>query len=108
MYLRHRSPYKAVVTLCVTTAAHWRTLRAKLMLAGIADPLNDLPDLHALLDVAEVLMLESLDEKDRDKLLNQLYAPDFTPNGDGYKAAPAGFDEEDQMASFDAFAAVAK
>lgn len=84
----------------MTAAYHWRSIRARLMLAGIADPLAQLPDLHALLDIAENVILEGKANEGGDALqryLFQTYKPEI-----GEK--PVGFEEEDQLAAFGAFA----
>jgi hypothetical protein len=66
------------------------------MLSGIADPLTQLPDMHAVIDIAEALIVEGLDAKGRDSFWFQLYRPE--PN-----TTPVGFDEDEQLASFAAF-----
>lgn len=83
----------------MTAAYHWRSIRARLMLAGVADPLRQLPDLHAVLDIAENVILEGKANEGGDALqryLFQTYKPEI-----GEK--PQGFDDEDQLAAFDAF-----
>lgn len=102
-----------MITLCAITAAHWRMVRHKLLLAGIADPMA-LGSMHALLDVAELMVLESMQTADpdqdrlrREQFLDKLYAPTketIALNGAGYKPVPAEFmDPENIEASFDAF-----
>lgn len=113
----HRPPYAAVITLSVLTAHHWRALRLKLLLAGVADPMA-LPSLHALLDTTESAVLESMHgdnprdgEMKRSMFLDRLYAPSPVVdalNGEGYVAQPEGFAEEEVEASFDAFAQAAR
>jgi hypothetical protein len=110
----HRPPYIAVITLAVMTAHHWRTVRSKLLLAGIADPMG-LRNMHMLLDTTESMILEAMSmsgDKDaafkRSQFIDRLYSPanDVSNlNGDGYVAAPAGFEPENVEAAFDAFAA---
>lgn len=85
--------------MAVTAAYHWRSIRAKLMLAGMADPLRQLPDIHALLDITENVIMEGKANEGGDALerwLFQTYKPEV-----GQK--PQGFEEEDQLAAFDAF-----
>lgn len=102
----------------MVTAFHWRNLRQRLTSAGILDPMR-LTSLHALLDFTETLALEGAgntgdakkDEQARRAFLHKLYAPEpgtAALNGDGYHPRPAGFDDEDIEASFDAFAAAAR
>lgn len=79
---------------------YWRSVRAKLILAGIPDPLRQLPDLHALLDLVEAMALESMTAEDRGKFHFQLYRPDPSEK-------PVGFEEEEQLDAFAAFEAVA-
>lgn len=70
------------------------------MLAGVADPLRQLPDLHAVLDIAENVIMEGKANEGGDALqryLFQTYKPEM-----GEK--PQGFDEDDQLDSFGAFA----
>ncbi|MBB3040135.1 DUF7240 domain-containing protein [Hoyosella altamirensis] len=64
---------------------------------GIHDPLRDLPDMHSLLNYVELILVQSCsDEKERDKLMFDLYRPEKG------QTAP-GFTPKDQLASFDAF-----
>ena len=105
-------PYAAVITLSVITAHHWRAMRLRFYQAGITDPLG-LPTMHALLDMSESVILESMvstdqkkDERDRKNFIDKLYAPEPTTaalNGESYVATPAGFEDEDVEAAFDAF-----
>lgn len=92
------------------TAHHWRIVRLKLALAGIAEPMK-LPTSHMLLDLVEHLILESFqsnkpdeDEMNRDQFFNALYRPpkeSLSTLGSGYKPIPAGFDEDAVDAAFD-------
>jgi hypothetical protein len=86
--------------LASAAAHHWRSVRARLILAGIPDPLRQLPDIHAILDVVEVMLMENQDKAQREKLLDGLYMPDLEDK-------PSGFEEEDTEDAFAAFAAVA-
>lgn len=72
-----------------------------------------LPTLHALLDATEAAVLESMEEKkDREKYMDAMYRPklELAPGlaGAGYKPKPAGFDDDEVDASFDAFASAAR
>jgi hypothetical protein len=112
-------PYVAVGTLAVITAHHWRTVRARCADNGISDPLVSFSSMHALLDVTERIVLESLahsgEGKDAhkqakrniDEFLDRMYAPELDAataiNEDGYAPVPAGFDEDSMEDSFDAF-----
>lgn len=111
----HSPPYSAVITLSAITATHWRMVRHKLALAGIAEPMR-LPSMHWLLDVTESMVLESMqsnnpdqDRLKRESFLDKLYAPTketIELNGAGYKPIPAAFvNPEDVEAQFDAFIA---
>ena len=101
-------PYVAVVSLAVMCGHHWRTIRQKLLAAGIADPMA-LPSMHVLLDYTESMAVEALasgedGRREVDSLYRRLYGP--TPealslNGDDY--VPPGFSPEEVEASFDAF-----
>jgi hypothetical protein len=93
------------------TAHHWRTVRLKMLLAGIADPMK-LPSMHILLDLVENLVLESFqstkpedDKRKREQFQDSLYRPvaqSFKELDEGYKPIPAGFDPEDTEDAFDA------
>ncbi|QGH80044.1 hypothetical protein SEA_NHAGOS_33 [Gordonia phage NHagos] len=103
-----------MITLSAITAEHWRTLRARCASHGLARPLEQLPSLHALLDVTEMAVMESFQgkdpEKDRKAFLDKLYAPEPAARraaGTGHKPAPAGFDEDAMESAFDAFLASA-
>lgn len=106
----HCAPYIAVITLAVMTAHHWRSVRTKLLLAGVADPMG-LRNMHMLLDVVESMVLESLStggreaEFHRSQFLDQLYSPANDVGLGGGAAAPAGFAPDEVEAAFDAFAA---
>lgn len=112
----HRPPYAAVITLSVLTAHHWRTMRLKLILAGIPNPMA-LPSMHVLLDTTESSILEAMHgdnpkdgESKRAMFIDRLYAP--TPealalNGEDYVAQPDGFEPDEVEAAFDAFAKAA-
>ncbi|QFG11182.1 hypothetical protein PBI_CLOVERMINNIE_35 [Gordonia phage CloverMinnie] len=104
-----------MITLAAITATHWRTLRAKHAMAGLPRPLEQLNSLHALLDLTEAAVMESMSgDKDADKnrraFLDKLYAPEkgVRLEGTGHKPAPAGFDEDAMEAAFDAFSATAR
>lgn len=92
------------------TAHHWRTIRSRLIQAGIVDPMA-LPSMHALLDVTESMVLEAAENKrGRERILDQLYSPSIAGarlNGSGYKPRPAGFSVAEQQAAFDNFARMA-
>jgi hypothetical protein len=103
----HRAPYVAVITLAVMAAHHYRTLRTKLLLAGISDPMG-LRTMHMLLDTIESMVLESMSMSgDRDaefkraQFIDSLYSP-VVAGGSG---APAGFSPDEVDSAFDAFAA---
>jgi hypothetical protein len=100
----HLAPYVAVITLSVLTAHHWRAIRARIINAGIADPLS-LTSLHALCDVTETAILENADSEATTKFYDKLYAPEIGKdlNDAGYKPKPSGFDDDEVEASFDAF-----
>lgn len=93
-------------------------MRARFASNGIARPLEEFTTLHAMLDVVEAAVLESFssgkdakeNERDRTNFLDKMYAPERGTklDGDGYKPAPAGFDEANMESAFDAFLASAR
>lgn len=98
-------------------AAHnWRMVRLKLMQAGIRDPM-DLRSMHYILDAVEQMVLESYvsndpdaDRRKREGFIDRLYGPNPETrklNGAGYVETPAGFEEDEVEAAFDAFMASA-
>lgn len=107
-------PYSAVINLAHYVGHHWRTVRHKLAMAGIADPMR-MPSMHPILDVMEDLVLESKISADPDEtirqrkeFIDQLYAPavNRTLNGDKYrpeKTPPPGFEPHEVNACFNAF-----
>lgn len=111
-------PYVAVISLCVMTAHHWRTIRGKLLDSGIADPLTQIPTLHPLLDRTEALLAESAangehGEQELHTLYRNLYGPTpaaarLNDDDSATPAIPAGFDPEDVEDAFDAFALAAR
>lgn len=56
--------------------------------------------MHAILDVAEAMIVEHMDDKQRDRYYTETYRPDLDSN-----EVPAGFDRASQMAAFAAAAA---
>lgn len=86
-----------------------------MILSGIPDPLRQLPDMHALLDVAEVLITEHMTAEQLSQYYRDTYPPargDWARPGavgdDGeVLTPPPGFDAEDEMAAFDAFSKMA-
>jgi hypothetical protein len=108
-------PYLAVATLASISGQHWRTVRAHLIDKGIPDPML-LPSMHALLDVVETMVVESIHadkprdtQRKRDEFYDTLYKPEIVKvpvNGDGYRPVPEGFDDTDDV--FDRFAKVAR
>lgn len=73
-------------------------------MAGIADPLRDLPDLYALIDITEHMLLESMEkDQDREQYWLKMYRPQpgLSP-GTGTDRLPPGWSAEDEMAAFDA------
>lgn len=94
-------PYQAVLTLTAHTAAQWREVRTKLLLAGVADPMG-LASMHQILDVTEHMVVEVLvtvpDAETR------LASWRRTLYGPVAGEIPAGFTPEEVEDSFDAFA----
>lgn len=82
-------------------AKNWRDIRGRLILAGIPDPLRQLPDMHAILDVAEVLITQHMTQEQLDRHNNALYRPETTAEGMPV-VAPSGFNVEEQLSAFDA------
>lgn len=104
-------PYAAVVSLSVMAAYHWRTIRHKLLLAGVLDPMA-MRSMHAVLDIAESMAVESAansEEPEREVagLYRRLYGP-HPDLGLDDEPVPAGFDPDEVEDSFDAFARAAR
>lgn len=77
------------------------------MRSGIKDPLRELPDMHSVLNFVEAMWTEHMDEKQLQEFNRELYRVE-TLNADGeVKVIPSGFERDDEMASFDAFAQLA-
>ncbi|WP_420847579.1 DUF7240 domain-containing protein [Nocardia cerradoensis] len=88
-------------------ARNWRTIRGQFIKSGIPDPLRQLPDMHAVLDFVEVLWTESMDAKELEEWHREMYREETIDMESGeLKAVPAGFDAADELAGFDAFAAM--
>lgn len=108
-------PYVAVVTLAAMTGYHWRTIRQKLMAAGIGDPMA-LPSMHAILDFTEAMVIENYSqgrdaEQDISGFMRLLYGPSAESaelDTMGKAVVPAGFDNDEVEDSFDAFARAAR
>lgn len=115
-------PYAAVTTLALFSGHNWRTVRHKLTLAGITNPMG-LPSMHTLLDVTEQIVVEALYRSGEERegtptkgelkvrnFYNSIYIPDVDDDEDvmldDTPFIPAGFEDPDEMeADFDAFAA---
>lgn len=77
-------------------------MRGRLVRSGIADPLLQLPSMHAILDVVEDMLKEGCNKKEEwERLERQLYRPDPLRPGE----APPGFSDEELEASFAEFEA---
>ncbi|AJE32515.1 hypothetical protein B842_03310 [Corynebacterium humireducens NBRC 106098 = DSM 45392] len=75
-------PWRSTVGLCRTTVTQWSTIRGRLIDKGIPDPLRSLPSLTALLDVVEVMLLDSMEkQEDRERFLRDLYRRDTSTAG---------------------------
>lgn len=87
-------PWKTTVSLCMATVSQWGMIRGRLIEKGIADPLRQLPSLTALLDVVEVMILDSAEgEKKREETLRDLYRrDDMTAPPVGWTEGVEGFD----------------
>lgn len=72
-------PWKSTVGLCISTTKQWSTIRGRLIDKGIPNPLDMLPSLTALLDVVEVMVLDSFEKKeDRERWHRDLYKSETT------------------------------
>lgn len=89
-------------------------MRGRLILAGITDPLRQLTDMHALLDVAEVIMTEQADRKALTEHNRRVYGGVAAPRPAAARPRaaaidpadmpdPPGFSAAEQRASWAAF-----
>lgn len=63
-------PFSSSVALASATVRQWHTIRGRLIDKGITDPLRQLSSLQTLLDVVEVMILDSMsEEKEREEYL---------------------------------------
>lgn len=70
-------------------------------MAGIADPLRQLPTMYALFDVTEAMLLENMEKpEDRERYFLRAYAPPSGSTMDS-KNLPKGWSAEDEMAAFE-------
>ena len=100
--------FPAVSALCAMTGKFWRVLRARLAVkGGLTDPLAQLPTLHVLIDVTESAVMESITkDEERDKIQNQLYAPELNSGATPSEPAPPSWwDADDAEDSFNALMA---
>ena len=82
--------------------ANWNAIRSRLIMAGITNPLRDLPDMYALIDVTEQMLLESFkEERDRERYWITTYKP-IKGQSMAKDELPPGWSAEDEMADFDA------
>lgn len=95
-------PFHVDVSLAATAVANWPAVRGKLVLAGVADPLRDLPNVYALIDAVEVMVLDSMQkEEERDRYFVRMYSPPAGSLASG--KVPKGWSREDEMAALDQF-----
>ena len=67
-------PWRSTVMLARMCVTQWSTIRGRLIEKGIVDPLRQLRSLNALLDVVEVMLLDSCkDEEERQEMLRSIY-----------------------------------
>lgn len=93
-------PFHVCVTLSATAVQQWPQVRGRLVLAGVADPLRELPSLWALLDAVESLILEGMQkEEDQKKYYSRVYTPPIGTLSRS-SAPPPGWAAEDEMAAF--------
>lgn len=105
-------------------AAHnWRTIRQQFQAKGIGDPMK-LSSMHAVLDAAEALAVESAvsgakTRNEAEQKVNSLYSRLYRPSQDDLASMvnasdeelmepPPGFEDDEVEASFDAFVSAAK
>jgi hypothetical protein len=87
-------------------------IRGRLIMAGIPDPLRQLPDMHALLDVVEVIITEHMSPEQLDTYYERTYSyttPDRVRNAEPGPdtAVPPEFSVAEQRSSFSNFARLA-
>lgn len=72
-------------------------------MAGIADPLRQLPDLYALIDVTEHMLLESMEkDSDRESYWLKMYRPrPGLTAGESGARMPRGWSRDDELEAFD-------
>lgn len=72
-------------------------------MAGIPNPLEQLPTLYALIDVVEIMILDSMEkQEEREQYRLRMYAP---PPGSSLSGAlPKGWSDEEEIADSDAAA----
>lgn len=83
-----------------------------MILAGIPDPLRQLPDMAAILDVTEILITEHMSPEKLEDFNRKLYRPEPGTTrraGTDPEATPdpVGFEVDEQQDSFAAFAKLA-
>lgn len=89
-------PMSAVAALSNVTVRSWGTVRGRMVMAGIADPMRSLPSLAALLDTVDVMIREGhADEKATKKYEREVYRPRAKS---GSIEKPAGFEDDDMEA----------
>lgn len=92
-------PFHVDVSLSATAVAHWPSIRGRLVMSGVTDPLRGLPNVYALLDVVETMILEGMrDEQERERYWVRAYAP--PPGSIAAKRTPKGWDRDSEMAAF--------
>lgn len=100
---RHSArPFHVDVSLSATAVKNWHSVRGRLVMAGVSDPLKSLPNIYALLDAVEAMILDGMGkEEDRDRYFRKLYAP--PPGSSAKGVVPKGFSAEEELAAFEAW-----
>lgn len=94
-------PFFTDVNLAATAVAQWPQVRGRLVMAGVADPLRQLPTVYALLDATEAMILDGMGkEEEREAYWRRMYTP---PAGSlsSQKRTPRGFSREEELAAFE-------
>lgn len=77
-------------------------IRGRLVLAGITDPLRQLPTLFALLDVVETMILDGMTkEEERTRYWTRTYSPPAGASRTLAAKPPPGWDADSEMELFE-------
>lgn len=84
-------PWRSTVSLCQSAVKQWSSIRGQLIVKGIADPINQIGSLGALMDAVIVMLLEGIEKDDeRESVRRDLFR---RPSAVADEGPPPGWED---------------